>query len=248
MDRAKADTASIRTVQGQMQQDISGNLSRIQTEEINRATAVSALSNRSDTIEASVRGVINTSFNEYFDNDTAGWSNIPRGMVVASSYGRANVLRTVQGVRYNQVEGRKVYITSADQKFRLRVSWRCALGSGRYFFGAVFYDAAGNVVAANDGIGNYPLGPNVLSDSVLNNGWNDREVVIGKGMSFYSQYGGSCEIPASTVYFRPVMFLNYENNPDNITEVDYFVVEDTTQSEISKALISNEATTRADMD
>ncbi|MEB3029674.1 hypothetical protein VJI72_07750, partial [Parvimonas micra] len=35
---------------------------------------------------------------------------------------------------------------------------------------------------------------------------------------------------------------------DNITEVDYFVVEDTTQSEISKALISNEATTRADMD
>ncbi|MEB3088285.1 hypothetical protein VJJ19_07590, partial [Parvimonas sp. D4] len=45
VDRAKADTASIRTVQGQMQQDISGNLSRIQTEEINRATAVSALSN-----------------------------------------------------------------------------------------------------------------------------------------------------------------------------------------------------------
>lgn len=54
VDRAKADTASIRTVQSQMQTDISGNTSRISTEETNRATADSALANRALALESTV--------------------------------------------------------------------------------------------------------------------------------------------------------------------------------------------------
>lgn len=212
-----------------------------------RADADSALSNRSTKLEASVAGVSKVVANDYFDNGVEGWTLLDGVTVVPSSYGRSSVIRTQPGVRYNEVRGRKIAITSDKQRFKLKASWRCAAAQAVYYFGVVFYDADGNHVAANDGTGNYPLGPSLYLDSAIH-GWLDREVTIGKGNPAPSPYGGTTAIPAGTVYFRPIIFINYTDIPGSVTEIDYFAVEDVTEAVATNALITDEATTRATSD
>ena len=127
------------------------------------------------------------------------------------------------------VEGKLYPITSADQRFRLRISVAVdgPAGPVKLFLGVTYYDSAGNPVVGVDGTGDYPLGPGVVLDPAIH-GWMDREVIIGKGWTAGSPHGGNANIPANAAGFRPVMYLNYDSAPGNRALVDYFTVQDVT--------------------
>jgi hypothetical protein len=224
-----------------------GNLNtRISDEATASSSRDAALGNRTQALESGFAGVSKLVLNENFDNDSAGWDGLPAGLVVPSSYGRRNVLRTPPTAKYNAVQGRAIAITSDNQRFKLRASWRCAAATGVYYFGVVFADENGNHVGASDGTGNYPLGSNVYLDSAIH-GWLDREAIIGKGVGG-SANGGTLAIPQGAVWMRPIMFLNYTDVQGSVTEVDYFTIEDVTAVEQANAAIRDEATTRAAQD
>lgn len=220
---------------------------RIRDEATARVDAVSAVATRTSTVESLYNGLGKVVSNDYFDNGVDGWEGFAGGIPVASSYGRRSVVRTPAGVIVNGVLGRKVSITSDGQRFKLKAAWRCAAATGVYYFGAAFFDANDAYVAASDGSGNYPLGASMSLNSAIH-GWVDREVIIGKGVTDPSPYGGTRNIPAGAVYFRPIMFLNYTGVAGSVTEVDYFAVEDVTAAESANARITDEATTRTNAD
>lgn len=221
---------------------------KVSDEATARANADSAITSRTTKLEASMAGVSKVVANDYFDNGVEGWDRLYGVDVVPSSYGRSSIIRTQPGVKYNEVIGRKIAITSDKQRFKLKASWRSAAVGAVYYFGAVFYDANDGHVAASDGTGNYPLANSYYVDSAQNNGWIDREVIIGKGIPGGSVYGGTTNIPAGAVYFRQIIFINYTDVPGSVTELDYFAVEDVTEAVATNALISDEVTARATAD
>lgn len=170
---------------------------------------------------------IDLSGNGEFTNGTDGWRNTVGIVGVGNSAGRSGIIRTIAGQNYNGITGQKINITSDTQRFKLRISWRCAAEIANYYMGAFFYRADDVQITGADGSGNYPLGPSVTLDSAIH-GWVDREVVIGKGVTEGSPYGGTRDIPADAAYFRPVMYLNYLTTAGSVSEVDYFTVEDIT--------------------
>lgn len=220
---------------------------KISNEETARSNADAAMGSRTSSLESGFSGLSKVVANDYFDNGTTGWDGLSGVELIASSYGRRNVIRTPAGSLYNGATGRPVYITSDSQRFKLKASWRCVTGVSTYYFGIVFYDADGNHVAATDGTGNYPLGSSVTLDSTIH-GWLDREVIIGRGLPGYSEFGGTLGIPAGAVMFRPIIFLNYNSVPGSITEVDYFTIEDVTAVEQVSATVRDEATASANRD
>ena len=206
--------------------DASTSATSAATSERNASGSATAAATSAQVTASTYQKVIGAVGNEHFDQGTDGWENVGDIQAVATSYGRTNVIRTTPGVKYDYIVGRKVPVTSDSQRFRLSASWRCAAQTAMYFFGAVFFDGSGNIVAATDGTGNYPLGPAVVLDA-SKHGWLDRSIVIGRGY-VDGQYGGTAGIPAGTVYFRPVMYLNYTSVDGSVSEVDYFTVEDVT--------------------
>ncbi len=221
---------------------------RIATEETARANGDSAIATRTSTLETQYNGAAKLFQNDYFDNGVEGWTGLPANQIVASSAGRRNVFRTLPSQKLNGVEGRAVSVSRVDQKFKLKLGFRCAAASATYYFGAVFYNENGALVGASDGTGNYPLGSGFGVDSVTNSGWIDREVVIGKNGVPASPYGGTSPIPAGAVYFRPVMYINYNDVANSVTEIDYFAVEEVTSVEAANARITAEETARANGD
>lgn len=201
--------------------------SKAATSENNAAGSASSAAAKEALAASTYRSVITATGNEQFNNGIDGWTNGDGIVGVSSSYGRSNVARTPPGSVYVPIIGRKVPVTSSDQRFLLRSSIRCAQATSVYYVGAIFYDGNDNIVAATDGTGNYPLGPSFELRSAVH-GWLDREVVIGKGVTEASPYGGTRAIPASTVYFRPCVFINYTYVANSVTELDYFTVEDVT--------------------
>ncbi len=238
--------ASIEDVTAIKVADIATN-ARITAEETTRADAISALANRSTALEASFGGLSKVVANDYFDNGIEGWTFDLNAIVVPSSGNRRNVIRTKPGTRYDGIMGRRIAITSDNQRWKLKASWRCTAGKSTYYFGMVFFDANDAHVSARDGTGNYPLGGNVVLDSAIHS-WVDREAVIGKGIDRNSDYGGYLNIPAAAVYMRPVIFINYTSDPASVSEIDYFAVEEVTASEASNARIGLEETARANAD
>lgn len=193
--------------------------------------------------------VIEASGNEQFDNGTDGWAGVSTSTVVPSIGGRTNVLRTPTGVAINVI-GRKVPINRADQKFRLNIGFAPELaGSNRFYLGAAYYDANDALVAATDGTGNYPLALNLTLDASIH-GWVDRWAIIGKradGLAAGGSYPvstGTLLIPASAVYFRPIMFLNNGATPGVRALIDYFTVEDVT-AEVGAARSATASATSA---
>lgn len=187
--------------------------------------------------------VITATGNEQFDNGPDGWLGFPAGVTfAATSYGRSGVIRTPAGAKINTIQGRKVPVTGADQRFLLRVSLRCTAATSQYYIGAIFYDANDNLVGASDGTGNYPLGPHFTLDSAIH-GWIDREIIIGRGVFEPSPYGGTRNIPEGTAYFRPCVFVNYQETPGSVTELDYFTVADVTMEQ--KAASSADAASKS---
>lgn len=238
--------ASVEDVTAIKVADIATN-ARITAEETTRADAISALASRSTALETSYGGLTKVIANDYFDNGIEGWTFDLNAIVVPSTGNRRNVIRTKPGTRYDGIMGRRIAISSDNQRWKLKASWRCTAGKSTYYFGVVFFDANDAHVSARDGTGNYPLGGNVVLDSAIHD-WIDREAVIGKGIDRNSDYGGYLNIPAAAVYMRPVIFINYTSDPASVSEIDYFAVEEVTASEASNARIALEETARANAD
>lgn len=249
--RANADTAlasRANTVEAKLAGTVDSELAaRIRAEETTRVAADNAVAARTSVVEASYGRVADVIDNGHFDAGFDGWVRFGASVVVPSSYGRSNVVRTVKGARLDSIWGRRYTVKSRDQRFKLNASLRCAEGTSRYYAGAVFFDADGNHVAANDGTGNYPLGSGYDLNSAIH-GWLDRSVTIGQGLGYYSDFGGSCGIPDAAKYFRPILFINYLDDPNSVTEVDYFTVEDVTENVATNARLSVEETARSTAD
>lgn len=238
--RATALEASVNGVNGSKSLE-----AKITDEAAVRSNDVDAVARRTASLESTYANVTKLLDNGFFDNGADGWEGFPSSQIVASSAGRANVLRTLPSQKLNGILGQRVYVTSGAQRFKLKVSWRCVAASATYYFGMQFFDANNNTVGASDGTGNYPLGPGVSVDSVNNSGWIDREVIIGKGVADASPYGGTTAIPAGAVYMRPILFLNYNDVVNSVSEVDYFTVDDVTDAQAASAAVRDEALVRA---
>lgn len=249
--RATADTAlsnRASTVEAKLAGSQDSELAaRIRAEETARVAADNAVAARTSVVEASYARAVKVLDNGNFDNGLDGWERFGASVVVASSYGRANVVRTPTGAVLNNVIGRRYTVKSSDQRFRLSASLRCAAGVSRYYVGAIFFDSDDNIVAARDGTGNYPLGAGYDLNSAIH-GWLDRTIVIGEGLNYNSDFGGSCNIPSGTRYFRPILFINYLGNTESITEVDYFTVEDVSEAVATNARLTVEETARSTAD
>jgi hypothetical protein len=198
------------------------------TSATNASGSASSAATSSVTAASTYRRVIEATGNEQFANGIDGWLNADGFEVVPAAGGRSTLIRSVEG-QARTIQGRKVPVNSADARFKLAAGWRCSAGSSRYYVGAIFYDGNDQPVTASDGTGNYPLGPAPVFTPA--SGWIDREIVIGKGVAAASPYGGTRAIPAAAVYFRPVMFINYDGSAGSLTEVDYFTVQDVTAEE-----------------
>lgn len=204
--------------------------SKVATSESNAAGSASTAAAKEALTASTYRNTITATGNEQFNNGFDGWIDGATMVGVASSYGRSNVVRSGAGAAHTPIQGRKVPVTGDDQRFLLRASLRCAQAQSVYYVGAIFYDGNDNVVRASDGTGNYPLGSGFTLDSALH-GWLDREVVIGKGVTEPSPYGGTRSIPAGAAYFRPCVYLNYTSIPNSVTEIDYYTVADVTSQQ-----------------
>jgi hypothetical protein len=213
------------------------------TSESNALGSANSAASSSALTASTYTKVITATGNEQFNNGFDGWLDGPTMVAVASSGGRSNVVRSAPGAVYNPIRGRKVPVTADDQRFQLRCSLRCTQAKSMYYVGVIFYDANDNQVTASDGTGNYPLGSGFTLDSSIN-GWIDREIVIGRGVTEASPYGGTRSIPTGAIYFRPCVYINYSNLANSVTEIDYFTVEDIT-SQQKAATSANAASTSA---
>lgn len=222
---AQGDAARAQTKAGEAE----ASAGRASTSERNALGSANSAASTQAVTATTYRKFLEATGNETFDNGPDGWGGFPDGAMVgvASSYGRANVLRSLPGVVVNPMLGRAVPVTSPDQRFRLRVSVRCAAATSQYFIGMLFYDANGGQLTGSDGSGNYPLGASFVLDSTIH-GWLDREVVVGQNIDTGSPYGGTTTFPPGTAYFRPAIYLNYAGTAGSVTEIDYFTVADVT--------------------
>ncbi|APX65592.1 hypothetical protein AV944_06735 [Sphingomonas sp. LK11] len=220
---------------------------KVAEEATTRANADSAITSTTSALTASFGKLSQVANNDQFAADNLLWDDLPAGQIVTTSGGRNNVLRTTVGQKITPV-GRKVYVTSDTQRFKLRCGWRLASGTrATFYMGVVFFNADGNPIYGSDGTGNYPLAPGIYVTSP-NYDWFDREITIGRNLFEASPYGGTRNIPAGTAYFRQIMFLNYVSEPDAVVEVDYFTIDDVTDVAATKALVQDEATARAGAD
>lgn len=246
--------ASIATAQADIATTKAGeaSVSRNQAaiSESNSAGSASSAATSAGVSASAKQAIIAIDGNWNFDLGLEGWSNVASAYVEPSFAGRKNVLRTAPGVRIDMIQGSKVSITSAEQLFELRTAY--GAGGPSYsnvmlYVGVIFYDASDNLVVGSDGTGNYPL----AAAANLNpqaNGWVEVTAVIGKqasGQSITNPNGaptGTTTIPAEATYFRPVIFLNYQNNPDNFGAVDYLTVADVTDRVRSNQFAAASAT------
>ncbi len=181
--------------------------------------------------------------NGNFDFGLAGWEGGISALTPISSFdGRSNTVRSTAGTN-PVIYGPRVSVTSFDQRFRLRASWRCSGGPNPMVFyaGLVFYGADGTQLAASDGTGNYPLS---LGEQLSSGqGWRDREAIVGGNYTAGSPYGGTTSFPAGTTTIRPIFIFNHTSLAAP-SDLDYFTVTDVT-SELASAASASASSSSA---
>jgi hypothetical protein len=210
----------------------------------NSASAAAASSvSAASSFENAVRLTRNPDFEfgkEFWDTywSNAGWT------YYASSYQdlRANILRSPYGESAS-LTSELIPIAPGSPRYRLKLSTRLIDGSTSvyYYAGLLFYDAAGTLLTANDGTGNYPLG---AASAHGNYDWQTREIIVGPGMTNTYPYGGTQSFPANTAFVRLYYIANYGAAAAGLVEVDHFSMEDVT-SEVASAASATAAATQA---
>lgn len=180
--------------------------------------------------------------NPNFDDGLESWISTQGSTVQTTAYDATNVLTTPVGQQVSGILGRKYQINDINQKFRISARYRPDGTDGSdvmFYVGVAFYDANNGHVDAADGTGNYPLGASVIL-RVGVHGWVEPWAIIGKNQTGLKVGGtggiptGTTLIPAGAAYFRPILFGNYQTNPNSRALFDYFRVEDVTSEVASQ--------------
>ena len=201
----------------------SGHANTASTQATNAGNSATAASASAVSAASSYNSAIRLNRNPLFDQGLAGWTHFNVWSPVASSEGRANVLRSNAGAS-SQIFSGDLYPIQPGANYRLSISHRVHTGNNVvHYAGLFFYDAAGNQLSATDGTGNYPLG-GAYSVSASSS-WTDRTVLVGPGLSSSAPYWGTPTFPANTAFVRPVLYFNYTSVAGAICEIDSFSME-----------------------
>lgn len=223
----------------------STSASQASTSATNAAGSASSAATSASTAAAAFNSAVLLLGNSDFDAGFSGWLNIDgsNSSILGSDGGRTYVLTTNAGTYVSSLYDKAIPIDSASQRFRLSASFRTKTGSNVvWYIGAYFFDANDVPIAATDGSGNYPIVAGSTFSAAA--GWQDREVIVGKGSVSASPYGGTSQIPAGAVRFRPIILMNYTSIAGAVCQVDYLRVEEVT-SEVAAQTSATAAATSA---
>lgn len=209
----------------------SGSASTASTKATEASNSASAASASQVAATAAYTNAVSVVGNGNFDHGLTGWTDYGLTTWLASRVGWTGVVETSPGVN-STLLGPPVTIKGGSPRYRLGLEWYCfpaSPGPLLYYAGVFFYDGNDALVAASDGTGNYPLAP---AETLPPGEQHTRSVVIARGGAVPANpYGGTTTIPAAAVRFRPILFYNYLSQAGAYAAINYFTVEDVTESE-----------------
>jgi hypothetical protein len=211
------------------------------THATNAGNSATAANTSAVNAASSYASVIQVTRNGNFDQGKVGWNDYGLMTYVATVSPRTHVLRTAAGMNSTMVSAAQ-YPVQVGANYRISIGCRVATGTSVILYaGMLFYDAAGNNLAATDGSGNYPLIGGVTFSAA--SGWIDRSVLVGPGAPA-SPHGGTVTFPANTAFIQPIWFYNYNAVAGAVCEIDYFTIE-TATAEVGALASATAAATSA---